>query len=1181
MAETVVEYGTTSYLRNNTFTNNNYVFAGWYVHRKSDNKWVYRSADNTDKGWYKEGSQPSGWVKALYSNGCKVSETSSVNDDTVTMYAQWKHFTVKYYPEGGSGSMADTTVYYDVPTNLRNNTFKKAGRHFTGWTAKRRSDNKWCYRNADDTKDGWYLEGKQPSGWVKDIYKNQNTVYHTSSVHEDIVEMHAQWGSPSTYTIYYNANGGKGSMDPTVVTYDVISYLRKNTFTNNNYKFAGWYVHVKSDNTWFYKDPASTKTRCYEEGKQPDGWVKALYTDGCKVSRTSYTDNDIVTMYAQWEAAPSNTNNVIANGTTGDCTWTVDDKGTLTISGNGAMGKYVTPWSEPWYINNIKKAVIENGVTNIGCMSFFYCTSLESVTIPESVTSIDSSAFNNCTSLKRITIPDSVGTIEEGTFLNCTSLQEITLANGLTSIESEAFEGCTSLTTVSIPDSVTSIDDWAFAECTNLVGITIPESVTEIGEEVFLNCPNLTIYGKVGSCAETYANSNNIPFTDIEEITFYGKTGECKWILYSDGTLNISGNGAMGDYGSGYYEKPLWSWFEFNKAVIENGVTNIGCYAFYSCNMTSITIPDSVTSIGDFAFYGTSKKLVSITIPSSVTSIGEYAFYGRNNNITIYGIKGSYAETYADSHDIPFVALKEIIDSGTTGDCHWELDDEGTLTISGNGAMADYNSINAPWKGDKVKSVIIEDGVTNIGAWAFAYCHNLSSVTIPDSVTSIGSYSFCGGCTKLTDITIPDSVTSIGSFAFSNCSGLTSVKIPSSVTNIGTGIFSSCSGLTNIKVDLDNEAYCSYFGNLYNKDRTTLLQYAPGYPNSSFVVPDSVNCIYNYAFHGCTILTSVIIPDSVTTIGYDAFSGCNKLTSVSIPESVTYIGVRAFENCPNLNSVIIPNSVTSIGTKAFGYYNDNVIDGFTITGYKGSTAENYANSNGITFIKNINGLIASGTTGDCTWTINKNGVLTISGNGDIEDYIYYEDVAPWTYMQFSKAVIRNGVTYIGDDAFLDCKYLTEITIPNSVTSMGWDVFSGCSSLKSVTIPKSINKIDTNAFSDCTSLRSIIIPDSVNYIVNGAFSGCPNLTIYGKKGSYAETYANNNHIDFTAFEIGDVNFNNAIDIKDVTEIQKSLVGLTELSDEQLAAADVNGDGKVDINDVTRLQMYLAFLIDELS
>ena len=198
--------------------------------------------------------------------------------------------------------------------------------------------------------------------------------------------------------------------------------------------------------------------------------------------------------------------------------------------------------------------------------------------------------------------------------------------------------------------------------------------------------------------------------------------------------------------------------------------------------------------------------------------------------------------------------------------------------------------------------------------------------------------------------------------------------------------------------------------------------------------------------------------DSVTTIGYDAFSGCNKLTSVNIPESVTYIGVRAFENCPNLNSVIIPNSVTSIGTRTFGYYNDNIVDGFTITGHKGSTAENYANSNGITFIKNINDLIASGTTGDCTWTINKNGVLTISGNGAMGD-----ELSPWLHMHFSKAVIRNGVTYIGDEAFLDCKYLTEITIPNSVTSMGWDVFSGCSSLKSVTTPKSINTIEENAF----------------------------------------------------------------------------------------------------------------------
>lgn len=574
---------------------------------------------------------------------------------------------------------------------------------------------------------------------------------------------------------------------------------------------------------------------------------------------------------------------------------------------------------------------------------------------------------------------------------------------------------------------------------------------------------------------------------------------------------------------------------DIDDVVVENGKGAIGIKLF---NETSSTVTSPVASSSAFSRI---KYVSSSQYGVEVQSGNSYIFNANNSTEKLDDGKAFV---------IKAVANKLI---NTTGDCTWILDAEGTLTISGNGAMGYYNADNyAPWKGNKVKKVIIEDGVTNIGDWAFANCPNLSSVTIPDSVTSIGN------------------------FAFSNCSGLTSVKIPSSVTNIGTGIFSSCSKLTNIKVDNDNPAYCSYFGDLYNKDRTTLLQYAPGYPNSSFVVPDSVNCIYNYAFHGCTILTSVIIPDSVTTIGYDAFSGCNKLTSVSIPESVTYIGVRAFENCPDLTSVVIPKSVTSIGTKAFGYYNDNVIDGFTITGYKGSTAENYANSNGITFIKNINGLIASGTTGDCTWTINKNGVLTISGNGAMED-----EFSPWSHMHFSKAVIRNGVTYIGDDAFLDCKYLTEITIPNSVTSMGWDVFSGCSSLKSVTIPKSINKIDTNAFSDCTSLRSIIIPDSVNDIADGAFYGCPKLTIYGKKSSYAESFANNNHLDFIAFEIGDVNFNNTIDIKDVTEIQKGFVGLIELSDKQLAAADANGDGRVDINDVTHLQLYLAFLIYEIG
>ena len=149
--------------------------------------------------------------------------------------------------------------------------------------------------------------------------------------------------------------------------------------------------------------------------------------------------------------------------------------------------------------------------------------------------------------------------------------------------------------------------------------------------------------------------------------------------------------------------------------------------------------------------------------------------------------------------------------SGTTGECTWTLDENGTLTISGNGAMQNYSIIqdyndyyyttyitNAPW-GSKIKTVIIEDGVTKIGSCSFYNCKALISVTISGNVTSIGSSAF-SGCTGLTSITIPNSVKSIDENAFSNCSGLTSINMPNSLTSIGASAFSNCTGLTNITI---------------------------------------------------------------------------------------------------------------------------------------------------------------------------------------------------------------------------------------------------------------------------------------------------------------------------------------------------------------------------------------------
>ena len=261
--------------------------------------------------------------------------------------------------------------------------------------------------------------------------------------------------------------------------------------------------------------------------------------------------------------------------------------------------------------------------------------------------------------------------------------------------------------------------------------------------------------------------------------------------------------------------------------------------------------------------------------------------------------------------------------SGSCGEqLAWKLDTEtGVLEITGTGEMTD-----APWSSycDSIKSVIIGNGVTGIGVYAFENCTSLTDVTIPDSVTSIGYGAFyC--CTSLTSVIIPDSVTNIDRYAFENCTSLTSVVIPDSVTSIGDGAFrvctslagvtipdsvtsigesafsgctglisvtisdsvtsidiyafKNCTSLTGIWVDENNPNYSSdEKGVLFNKDKTELIQYPGGYAGD-YTIPDSVTSIGNSAFFH-TSLTNMTIPESVTSIGYFAFGDCAGLQSV-------------------------------------------------------------------------------------------------------------------------------------------------------------------------------------------------------------------------------------------------------------------------------------------------------------
>ena len=285
----------------------------------------------------------------------------------------------------------------------------------------------------------------------------------------------------------------------------------------------------------------------------------------------------------------------------------------------------------------------------------------------------------------------------------------------------------------------------------------------------------------------------------------------------------------------------------------------------------------------------------------------------------------------------------------------WTLSGDGTLTISGTD-MPDYKYddywevTDVPWysQRDKIKKVIIRNGVKNIGNRAFEECKSLTSVNIPNSVTNIGDGAFYK-CSGLTSISIPNSVTNIGGSAFAYCKGLTSVTIPNSVTNIGDWAFYKCSGLTSISIPnsvtsiggmafydtkwYDNQPIGLVYAGLvlyrnknYKNAIIVIKEGTKGIAGGAFkethgftsvIIPNSVTNIGDEAFYGCFDLTSITIPNSVTDIGRCAFSGCVHLSSVTLGNSVTKIEEGVFHQCERLKSINIPNSVTTIGEKAF------------------------------------------------------------------------------------------------------------------------------------------------------------------------------------------------------------------------------------------------------------------------
>ena len=275
---------------------------------------------------------------------------------------------------------------------------------------------------------------------------------------------------------------------------------------------------------------------------------------------------------------------------------------------------------------------------------------------------------------------------------------------------------------------------------------------------------------------------------------------------------------------------------------------------------------------------------------------------------------------YEEQRTVPKLETPDLIASGICGDdLVWELTVDGCLTISGTGAMYDFGSFDSPWYDykEQILSVVIEDGATSIGDYAFNYCANVSSIQIPDSVTVIGSSAF-DDCNSLPALILPDNLVSIGSHAFYDCTSLTSIVIPASVTTIGDNAFWDCESLEEIVVESANRDYSSRDGVLYNKQQTSLVVYPAG-KAGTFNVPASVTRIEDWAFYGAAKLSGVTIPDHVKYIGDSAFRECRNLAAVEIPTGIYTISGYTFCFCDSLTQITIPSNIRWIDRDAFAY----------------------------------------------------------------------------------------------------------------------------------------------------------------------------------------------------------------------------------------------------------------------
>ena len=560
------------------------------------------------------------------------------------------------------------------------------------------------------------------------------------------------------------------------------------------------------------------------------------------------------------------------------------------------------------------------------------------------------------------------------------------------------------------------------------------------------------------------------------------------WNIDDAGNLVVNGSGEMYDYDSvwdddieKYVSTSPFSDFIVRTVVFEEGVTSVGSNAFCGQDqLTGITFYPQMECISDSSF-------------NRCSNLSEVDFQGKitewKDDYTIY--YGSYYDEEAPDiiykvFDTDGITRLNLIDIGSCDtNLIWAVDQDKTLYVCGEGQID--SGYWSPWRNYDIEKVVIKEGVTGIGDYAFYDCKNLTSIEIPASVTSIG-----------------ESVT----YGWNNV-GITDVYYAGKITQwfdkkeVAWAWGESKPLIHCLSADGSNSITIYEKGKI-NKNLSWVLD------GQHVLTITGKGAMGEYVYDewwSDDLVKKVVIGSGVTAIGDSAFAGCTNMTSVTIPGTVRKIGNYAFSNS-GIISIILPESVREVGYSAFSHCEK--LKTVKLSTGMASTPD-FEGCSSLTTITIPKGTKSIGSFEGCK------SLQKIVVPAGVEYVGGFKDCTSLTSLSFPDSVYSIGrcsgcsklvsvklsrrLNYLWSEAFKDCTKLTTITNLDRVSEIGKDAFSGCKALKTINL-RYITNIEDSAFENCSALTTVTLPISLNEVGYYAFNGCIKLTTVNYEGTSA-------------------------------------------------------------------------------